>query len=218
MLVMSGYGREHEQKGELMIFDALRQIASNWLPDLKPLVNAAKLLHVPVTPHQVLPKEQDLETISAASINFRLPYPVTAIEDNASCVLLIDPKPGLKGLDETRLFIDCLPLNNDEGHYNDTPIDRAMCELLKVTSVHGIHVICVGTISSPAQMAGQWLALGELLWMVTGTVTEQHTTIAGFNALPEQGKAAIRDGSLRNAMTAIEEIIMLRSQGMGTRQ
>ena len=59
--------------------------------------------------------------------------------------------------------------------------------------------------------AGQWLALGELLWIVTGTVTEQHTTIADFNALPESGKTAMMQGSLRNAMTAIEELIALQS-------
>jgi hypothetical protein len=71
-----------------MIFDALREIAANWLPDIKPLVDTATLLHLPVTPHEVLPREQDLETMSDVSINFRLPDPITAVEDNASCVLL----------------------------------------------------------------------------------------------------------------------------------
>ena len=174
-------------------------------------MDAAKVFHLPVTPHEVLPRKQDLETISNSAINFRLPYPITAIEDNASCVLLIDPRPGLRGLDEQRLFIDCIPLNNDEARYNDTPFERAMCELLKATSVPGVHAVCVGNISSPAQRAGQWLAMGELLWIVTGTVTEQHATIADFNALPESGKTAMIQGSLRNAMTAIEELIALQS-------
>ena len=196
-----------------MIFGALAEIAGNWLKDIKPLVDAAKLVHLPVTPHEILPRNQDLEQISAASINFQLPHPVTAIEDNASCILLIDPKPGLRGLHEKRMFIECVPLDSDEARYNDTPLERAMCEALKAKSVPGVHGVCVGNIRSPAQRAGQWLALGELLWMVTGTVTKQHTTIADFNAVPEPGRAAMVQGSVRNAMTAIEELIMLSRQG-----
>ena len=201
-----------------MIFDALREIAGNWLTDIKPLVDAAKVFHLPLTPHEVLPRDQDLETLSSSAINFRLPYPITAIEDNASCVLLIDPRSGLKGLDEKRLFIDCIPLNNDEARYNDTPFERAVCEALKTAFVPGVHAVCVGNISSPARRSGQWLAMGDLLWIVTGTLTEQHTTIADFNALPEPGKDAMTLGSLRNAMTAIEEIIMLREQSIATRR
>jgi hypothetical protein len=69
----------------------------------------------------------------------------------------------------------------------------------------------MGMISSPAQRTGQWLTMGELLWIVTGTVKEQHTTIADFNALPESGKMVMMQGSLRKAMTAIEELIALQS-------
>jgi hypothetical protein len=93
-----------------MIFDALRRIVDNWLNDIQPLAEAATLIHLPVTPHKVLPREQDLETMSDVSINFRLPHRITAIEDNASCVLLIDQKPDLVGLHEERMFIECVPL------------------------------------------------------------------------------------------------------------
>jgi hypothetical protein len=201
-----------------MIFDSLREIASNWLGDIKPLVDTATLLHLPVTPHEVLPREQDLETMSDSSVTFRLPHPVTAIEDNASCVLLIDPRPELRGLDEQRLFIDCVPLDADEAHYNDTPVERAWCEALKAAAVPGVYAVCFGNISSPAQRAGSWLALGEVLWVVTGTVVEQHTSVADFHALSEPGKAAMTQAALRNAMTAIEELIMLARHGTATRR
>jgi hypothetical protein len=195
-----------------MIFDALRAIAGNWLTDIKPLVDAARLLHLPVTPHQVLPRKQGLEIMSRTSVDFRLPHPVTAIEDNASCVLLIDPKPGLTGLAEQRLFIDCVPFDADEDRYNDTPFERAICEALKVAAVPGVHAVCLGEISCPAQRAGSWLAMGQVLWVVTGTIAEQHTTISDFNARPESEKEAMTQGGLRNAMTAIEEVIMLRRE------
>jgi hypothetical protein len=195
-----------------MIFDVLREIAKNWLTEIKPLVDAATLLHLPVTPHEVLPREQDLETMSSISINFRLPHPVTAIEDNASCVLLIDPQPGLVGLHEQRMFIECVPLDADETHYNDAPADRAILESLKSNPSVGVYAISAGHIRSPAQRAGSWLAEGELLWIVTGTVAEQHSTVADFNSLPQAVHSAMRQAVIRSTMTAVEEIIMLRRQ------
>jgi hypothetical protein len=195
-----------------MIFDALREIAANWLTDIKPVVDVATLLYLPVTPHEVLPREQDLETMSDVSINFRLPHLITAIEDNASCVLLIDPKPSLVGLHEQRMFIECVPLHTDEDSYNDTRGDRAVLEALKTRSSEGVYAVSAGKICSPAQRAGSWLAQGELLWTVTGTVVKQHTTIADFTALPDAVLAAMTRSALRNALTAIEEIILLRRQ------
>ncbi len=193
-----------------MIFDALRQIANNWLAEVKPFVDAATLLHLPVTSHQVLPRQQDLETMSQVSINFRLPYPITAVEDNASCVVLIDPKPDLKGLDEQRLFIDCMPLHADPQHFNDPAAVQALCDSLEVKLATGVYGISMGMISSPAQRQGSWLAMSQLLWVVTGSLTQQRTTIADFEALPEPVKTAIQTGSTRNAMTAIEEVIAFR--------
>lgn len=196
-----------------MILDALRQIASNWLTEVRPLVDAATLLHLPVTPHRVLPRNQNLETMSEVSINFRLPYPITAVEDNASCVVLIDPQPDLKGLAEQRFFIECVPLHTDQQHYNDSPAVQAMCESLKIALGPEAYGIALGTISSPAQRQGCWLAKTQLLWVVTGTLTRQHTTIADFEAMPEPVKVAIEEASARNAMTAIEEVIALRRGG-----
>lgn len=190
-----------------MIFDALRQIANNWLAEVKPLVDAATLLHLPITPHQVLPREQDLQSMSEVSINFRLPYPITAIEDNASCVVLIDPKLDLKGLDEHRLFIDCMPLHANPQHFNDPAAVQALCDSLELTLATGVYGISMGMISSPAQRQGSWLAMSQLLWVVTGSLTQQRSTIADFEALSEPVKTAIQTGSTRNAMTAIEEII-----------
>ena len=190
-----------------MIFDALRQIASNWLAEVKPFVDAATLLHLPVTPHQVLPRQQDLETMSEVSINFRLPYPITAVEDNASCVVLIDPRPDLKGLDEQRLFIDCMPLHADPKQFNDPAAVQELCDSLELKLATGVYGISMGMISSPAQRQGSWLAMSQLLWVVTGSLTQQRTTIADFEALPEPVKTAIQTGSTRNAMTAIEEVI-----------
>jgi hypothetical protein len=201
-----------------MIFDSLREIARNWLVQIHPLVEGATLIHLPVTPHEVLPREQDLETMSAMSVNFRLPHPITAVEDKASCVVLIDPKPDLRGLVEQRLFIECVPLDNDEDRYNDTPFERAMCESFKGIAASGVYGVSLGEISCPAQRAGSWMATGELLWVVMGTETERHTTVAEFRAIPEAANAAMLQAALRNAMTSIEEIIALGRGDIATRR
>jgi hypothetical protein len=196
-----------------MIFDSLRAIAGNWLSEIQPLVDMATLLHLPITPHEVLPRHQDLETMSDISIHFRLPHPVTAIEDNASCILLIDPEPDLKGLDEQRVFIECVPLAAEESAYNDTQVDRSLCESVKTSAGPGMYAISLGRISSPAQRAGSWLAQGELLWVVTGTPVRQHTTASNFLALPELVVEAMTQAAMRNAMTAIEELIAFGTRG-----
>ena len=192
-----------------MIINALRAIAGNWLNEIKPLVDAATLVHLPVTPHEVLPRDQPLETMSEVSIHFRLPYPITAVEDNASCVLLIDPKPHLRGLDEQRLFVECVPLDADEDRYNDAPLARAFCESTRAGSIPGVYAVSAGWISSPAQKAGAWLAQAELLWVVTGTIGEQHTTAADFQTLPTAVNDAMTQAAVRNVTTAIEELIAL---------
>ena len=145
--------------------------------------------------------------MSEVSVDFRLPYPITAVEDNASCVVLIDPRPDLKGLDEQRLFIACMPLHADPQHFNDPAAVQALCDSLEMKLATGVYGISMGRISSPAQRSGSWLAMSQLLWVVTGTVTQQRTTIGDFQALAEPIKAAIQTGTTRNTMTAIEEII-----------
>lgn len=200
-----------------MIFDALGAIASKWLTEIRPLVDAATLLHLPVTPHEVLPRQQDLETMSKVSVGFKLPYPITAIEDHASCVVLIDPRPDLLGLDEQRLFVECVPLQADEDRYNDTPAARALCEAGKANRPPGMYSVCLGRISCPAQRAGSWLATGDLLWVVNGTVAGPYSTADDFHALPEPLIAVMVQASLRNAMTAIEEVIALNQRTLALR-
>lgn len=98
-------------------------------------------------------------------------------------------------------------LDFDESNYNDTPTERAVCEAMKKEGPRDAHVVTVGFISSPAQRAGSYVAAGEVLWAVRGTINRQLTTIADFNSLPPAAIALVTEGSIRNAMTAIEKVI-----------
>jgi hypothetical protein len=47
-----------------MIFDILRQISRTWLIEIRPIVEATHLIHLPIKPHHILPRHQSLETLS----------------------------------------------------------------------------------------------------------------------------------------------------------
>ena len=190
-----------------MIFDTLRRIGRTWLPEIRPIVEAAHLIHLPIAPHRVLPRHQSLETLSRISVQFTLPHQVTGVEDNGSCVILVDPRPGLRGLDERRLFFDCVPLDSNDDAYGDGEVFRLLSQAAGLSRPTGVHAVTAGWISSPAQREGQWLASGELIWAVTGTADRQHATNADFQRLPPSLSTLITEQAMRNAMVGVEELI-----------
>jgi hypothetical protein len=173
------------------------------------------LIHLPIAPHRVLPRHQSLETLSRISTQFTLPHPVTAIEDSASCVILVDPQPGLRGLDERRLFFDSVPLDGRDDAYGDGSVFQILSQAAGLSRPAGVHAVTAGCISSPAQREGQWLASGELIWAVTGTADRQHATNADFQRLPPALSMLVTEGAMRNVMTGIEELIYLSEQIAG---
>ena len=178
-----------------MIFDALARSPDNWLADIKPSRGCGEAGppagHAPRGPAPEAGPGND-ERSRRSTSGCPIPSPPSRTTPAACCSST--PSRVCGACDEQRMFIDCVPLDSDEARYNDTPLERAMCEALKARPSQAFTRFASGSISSPAQRAGSWLALGELLWIVTGTVTEQHTTIADFNALPEPGKAAMAQG------------------------
>jgi hypothetical protein len=198
-----------------MIFDTLRRIGRTWLPDIRPIIEAAHVIHLPIAPHRVLPRHQPLKTLSRISTQFTLPHPVTAIEDNASCVVLVDPSPGLRGLDERRLFFDCVPLDGRDDAYGDGAVFQILSQAAGLSRPAGVNAVTAGWIACPAQREGQWLASGELIWAVTGTADRQHATNADFQRLPPALSTLIAEQAMRNAMVGVEELIYFSEQISG---
>lgn len=97
-----------------MMFDKLCNIIEKQFPKFKSVLEATHLFVFPYVPHDVLDKEisGDLEWVKD---NFFLPFPKIAIEDKASCIVLYDTEKNQTGLSGTRLFIEYMPVVEDQN-------------------------------------------------------------------------------------------------------
>jgi hypothetical protein len=102
-----------------MIFDQFCGIAERHLPQLIPLLRQARLFQFPGRPHEVLPRDVTDEEVEAMRQMFFLPYPVCAIEDPASCIILEDTEPNQIGLGGLRRFIECMPFSDNPEDFQD---------------------------------------------------------------------------------------------------
>lgn len=93
-----------------MIFDKFSGMVER-IPEfhnLKSLMDEVKLFYFPAKPQDVLDKEVD---VTEYIDNFFLPFPVIAIEDQASLCFLIDTETEQRGLKKPRRFIDIVSLS-----------------------------------------------------------------------------------------------------------
>jgi hypothetical protein len=97
-----------------MHFDRLCGIAERHMPELLPMLRLAKLFKYPATAKDVMWKLTDA-TAAPLVENFKLPFPVTAVEGAEACVILIDLTKDQIGLVEPRGFVVCTSLAQFDG-------------------------------------------------------------------------------------------------------
>jgi hypothetical protein len=129
-----------------MIFDTLCGIVEKNYPYLQHILRNAKLFEFPEVPHKVLPKQytEDPEWLEDS---FFLPFPIVAVEDKASCVVLWDTIPKQTGTQIERGFIECLHLSTPLSHFREfsdgMELSPEMRELGRkqncLVSIGGIH-------------------------------------------------------------------------------
>jgi hypothetical protein len=81
-----------------MLFDLACKIVERQIPALRPLLRRAALFYLDGEPQQYTVTQYEPEDITFFTDNFMLPFPVTAIEDKASLIFLIDPGALEKGV------------------------------------------------------------------------------------------------------------------------
>lgn len=97
-----------------MMFDRLCGILERVYRN-EPMLRAlrdARIFEFPGRLHEAA-ASRDWESFGGAEFlldNFFLPFPVVAVEDSASCVVLIDNEPNARGLNVSRTVIECLDL------------------------------------------------------------------------------------------------------------
>ena len=195
-----------------MIFDKLRIASALWLPDIQPVVESAVLIRLPIDPHKTLPTRMSTWQLMSTG-QFKLPYRITAIEDLASCVIIADKFAGQQGLEDDRIFIECVPAGPDvdESHYNDTTEATremaGMCATMPADTV----IITVGHFSSMAQRSNGYLVDGAVTHAIVCAGNVLLVAPGAFGCMGDRERKQTSESSLRNAMTSVEEIMFLES-------
>lgn len=101
-----------------MLFDKLCGLAERHLPHLIPTLDQAALFHFPGRPHEFLTAQRDQIDYDQANELFHLPFPVVALEDDASVCILMDSEEGQLGLEGRRYFVDMMSSKTDAGNFN----------------------------------------------------------------------------------------------------
>lgn len=190
-----------------MIFDQFCGLVERHFPDLRRLIETARLFHFPGRAHEVLPRTQ--ENVEYFLENFFLPFRCVAVEDTASVVILLDPIPETRGLTGiTRAFVECLPLGLSMDDFSDKSRldDKAMATSQKIIEKYGqTWQVSAGLFS--------YCGFDNNMWHTGGTVAR--VALASMKKIlhqemgPEAGKTS--KGTLGNVATAFEELMYFNS-------
>lgn len=161
-----------------------------------------------------------LENMEEASFNFVLPFPVVAVEDKISCVIVWDTDKTAVGTDKKRGIIEIANMYNytNEGAYRITPDETRFGITEESSSQYNkqfrkqftketspISIRC-GYIS--AEWEGtRWKGQSDLLLSI---IVHQDGNIIDLMDYPEKS-AAIQNDFFRGAITAIEELTRISS-------
>jgi hypothetical protein len=195
-----------------MLFDKLCGLAERHLPQLIPSLEQAALFHFPGIPHNFLQEVKYEINYNEANELFHLPFPVVAIEDDASITILMDSQKDQIGLHSERYFLDMFCIDDSFGG-NTNERMRSLEEVKDIRKEiyenFGVsYTISAGSIYSLHYQGGS----GQLA--CDGVVNSIHLLnkkkiihshkIKSQNDMDESIKEI-----LRNPITAYEELIML---------
>jgi len=186
-----------------MLFDKLCMLCERYMKNLIPYVDKARLFQFPGRAHEVLPKEISDENKRFLQDEFFLPFPVVAIEDKASCIVLVDEDKEAIGINSKRYFVECMELNTDinefrEGKEGKMTEDRS--------HLKGNYVVIMGVIEGVELVnEKEYVASGSVLNVGMGT--KENFTVRSHQHFSEEEWQPIMRSGLVNAMTALEEIM-----------
>jgi hypothetical protein len=113
-----------------MMFDKFCKFVERHAPELEPVARQAKIFLI--EDDSILTKPLTETEIEFANKNFILPFPVVAIEDGTSCIILADIKPDTHGIETVRQFAEIIPMKNDNIEYrHESGIDEESIEFTK---------------------------------------------------------------------------------------
>ncbi len=133
-----------------MIFDKLAGACERFAPQLVGVLHAARIFKFEGVAHEIFNKEKlGEDERDFLHDQFFLPFPVTAIEDKAGVVILMDVEKDAVGMDKPRLFIMADLLNSSEGYVDAlSPEQRQDMSTLECGSDPDVLSIVTGFIKA----------------------------------------------------------------------
>lgn len=192
-----------------MIFDKLCGVVERHFKNLIYPLKHANIFQFEGIPHDVLPRimqNRPPDYFEHLFDSFFLPYPVTAIEDKASCIILVDTEENQTGLGNTRHFIEAmLPGVDNSDYFNDSESDRQLLKNLKLGQNVPKNCVCL----TYGRIRFRAANLEHLV--VTGGVIAIHFAdkkrIIYKNMQDKIDRNKMVEVALKNAATAIEEVL-----------
>jgi len=196
-----------------MLFHKFLTMAEKYLPHAARRIRTAAVFRLDAAPHKVLDKTWPEDKRQRLLAHFKLPYPVIAIEDQASCVVLADPSQYTRGLRATRCYIECVGTDpmSDSAAFSDNIDDKALTQEIIDELPPGTVMVHLGHISCPEVRETGFGVTGDLAGIIAGT--PEHLAFA-MRYLDSDHPLVMQmlGAALKNAMTAIEEVIMVQDQ------
>lgn len=194
----------------LPIFDKLAKISEAHYPSLVKLLDKAKLFLFPGKPHDVLPRNIPVIESQMLLDNFFLPFDVVAVEDAATCTVLMDSVEDQIGCSEDRYFIDCCPVFSSMDNFNDDPEKAEMLnkyqESLRQKGLpKDACVVTVGRLSS-LRVEDETTVWVEGSLDVT-FMASKHTLIIPPMGAGRDDAEEMTAAALKHARAAVEEIM-----------
>lgn len=201
-----------------MIFDLFARLCERHYPILVPILKQARLFHFPAYAQTFLAKEHSEEERKFMQEMFFLPFPVIAVEDKVSCILMWDAVKDQRGINQRRFVAECLPalVPEEEGLRKDEPCsveeyEKTISDLPPKTAT-----ISVGKIDS-------FIVESQKRHLIEGSLQDAFLASKKGGLLVSTEKMkALRHGNsgswenstrafLRNVCTALEEVAYLNT-------
>jgi hypothetical protein len=188
-----------------MIFDKLCGVVERHFPDFKKMMIKAKLFQFEGIPHHILPtlfEDKTEEEVNDICNGFFLPYEVTAIEDGASCIVIVDEAPDTIGVDRPRFYLEAMiPKNQNE--YFDFKVSKPDFEFIEEMQRENVLIINYGVGRIKQWTKTQFGTTGKLY----GALAANKKRIVLKDVLKRLDSEHIQKSCLQNYVAAVQEIM-----------
>lgn len=190
-----------------MLYDQLLGLCERYAEELVPIVANARLFDFPHVPHEVLASSHTPESREFFNEFFALPFPLVAVEDQASVVVMWDDKHDQVGLSGRRQYIECVKF--DDAHlaaFKEANEPKGGFSKAEKLAMKDLYAITSGSLNKVTLNEGGVNAEAQLInTLIVSKKEGVKMTLADF---PKLAVKLIANSAARNAITAIEEFMV----------